>query len=214
MDERQAAGVLAQCKWLRDQIKIQEDAAKAVLARHKLGGERVAAIMPDGTPLGTVTIAQGARTMQIDNEEGFLSWVQQRYPTEVIRSVRPAFIKQCGDRVKADGVLTDANGEVCPHVSLVTGDPKPTTNLSKDAALLLQQMIERRYLPDMLEYPAIEQGEIVAEIVEVRQNASVEEEPDLGEPEPDLEDMGPPHWRESSTFENSDVVRQRRGTGN
>jgi hypothetical protein len=54
----------------------------------------------------------------------------------------------------------------------------------------------RRTLPDMLSYPAIEQAVVDGEVVS--QNDSVE--PDLGEPEPDLEDMGPPGWRESGTF--------------
>jgi hypothetical protein len=217
MDSRQAAGVLAQCKWLRDQIKIQEDAAKAVLQRELRGGERAVAELPDGTELGSVTMAQGAKSMQIDNEAGFIAWVASKYPSEIERAVRPAFVKQCAEKVKELGHLPDANGVPCPHVSLAVADPKVSTNLPKDADYRMQQLIESRTLPTMFEYPAIaarieavdaETGEVIDSTYEV-----VEDEPPL-EPEPDLEDMGPPHWNESGTFENSDTVRRRRGAGN
>lgn len=217
MDARQAAGVLAQLKWLRDQIKLAEDDAKKVLALELKGGERASAIAADGTELGTVTMAQGAKSMQIDNEDGFTAWVALKYPTEIVRTVAPAFVKVCADKVKVLGHLPDANGVPCPHVSLAVGDPKPTTNLSKDAQYLMQAMIEKRLLPDMLTYPELEMKPDTSEVIDgevLSQSDSTEPEPVL-EQEPDLEDeLGPPHWRESGTFESSDAVRQRRGTGN
>src|SRR5436305_14538383 len=110
MSKREAAGVLAQTKWLKDQIKGWEDAAKSVLLHALEGGERTKAVAPDGTELGKVSIVEGRKTMRIDNEEGFLMWVKSRYPHEIVETVRPAFVKLCEDKVKKLGGLPDANG--------------------------------------------------------------------------------------------------------
>jgi len=99
--------MLAQCKWLRDQIAVWERQAKGVISRELEGGERTNAVAADGTVIGSGTRAEGARSMQIDNEEGFLMWVKSRYPHEVVETVRPAFVKLAAEKVKVLGALPD-----------------------------------------------------------------------------------------------------------
>jgi hypothetical protein len=147
---RRAAGILAQCKWLRDQIAVWERQAKGVIASELEGGERTKAVAADGTVIGAVTRAEGARSMQIDNEEGFLMWVKSRYPHEVVETVRPAFIKLCAEKVKVLGGLPDANGELCPHVSLVRGEPTISAKLGDQDKAVIADMFMHRHMPEVM----------------------------------------------------------------
>lgn len=149
-EKRRAAGILAQCKWLRDQISAWERQAKEVLAKEVTPGERVKAVALDGTEIGSVTRAEPARSMQIDNEEGFLMWVKQRYPHEVTEEVRAAFIKLCAEKVKVLGCLPDANGEPCPHVSLARSEPSISARMDDQQRALIEQMFMSRHMPDVM----------------------------------------------------------------
>jgi hypothetical protein len=216
-EARRAAGILTQCKWLRDSISKWEAQAKEILARELTGGERTKAVAADGTEIGSVTRAEGARSMQIDNEAGFLAWVKQRYPTEVEETVRPAFVKLCAEKVKLLGGLPDANGELCPHVSMVRADPKTSVSpLSNDDRALIEALFRQHTWENLTTMvmsdnpalpPAPQQDCSLGDAVTVPKG-TVEPEPGT-EPEPFIEE-GPPNWAESNTFETSDAVHQRR----
>jgi hypothetical protein len=261
VDKREAAGVLAQTKWLKDQIKGWEAAAKDVLMGELQAGERATATAPDGAKLGYVTKANGKRTMQIDNEDGFLAWVQMRYPSEIVQSIRPAFVKKLQERALDKGALIDAKGEVCPHVSIVYGDEYTFVTLDKLADILITQSIQQRKLMDVITPPSElpagtinpddvisdrtvyacpdcgaevdqphadnchawmlmregavyeaqlwERGEMqdtTTAYTQVAQNAPVDPEPDLSD-----EQVGPPNWGDSNTFEADLNVQRKRG---
>jgi hypothetical protein len=220
MDAREAAGTLAMCKWLKDQVKTWEAAAKDVLSHALTTGEKSAAISPDGQVLGFVTAAKGKRSMKIDNEAGFLAWVQQRYPTEVEQSVRPAFVKACQEKTLKYGALIDGAGEVCPHVSLHEGDGYTMVTLNELADYLIRERFKARpaldavtpksELPGASEHISEAQDYDAGTIVPVAEGDSASA---AAEQPPDLEDeqVGPPNWGESNTFETSDAVRLRRG---
>lgn len=206
MNAREAAGVLAQCKWLRDNISRWEAAAKDVLARELVAGERIAAIAPDGTNLGSVTRTMGARSMQVDNEAGFVAWVEQRYPTEIERVVRPAFLKLCGEKVKSLGALPDANGEMCPHVSRAQADPYAKVTLADDADMQMLRMVLQRPLMEVI----TPESELSTDTGDV-QLTQYEGRPWVDEPPEEFIEEGPPNWAESNTFESSPAVKDKRG---
>jgi hypothetical protein len=237
-ESRRAAGILAQCKWLRDQIGVWERQAKGVIARELEGGERTKAVAADGTIIGAVTRAEGARSMQIDNEEGFLMWVKSRYPHEVVETVRPAFVKLCAEKVKVLGALPDANGELCPHVSLVRGEPTISARLGEQDKAVIEDMFMHRHVSEVMaevapptpvgtiesglirSVPADEEWEVYTGHLDDTTQAAVAYAQsvadalppvsnDTPDPEPFIEE-GPPNWPDSNTFETSDPVRQRR----
>lgn len=225
-EARRAAGILAQCKWLRDNISGWEAQAKEVLAKELSGGERTKAVAADGTEIGSVTRAEGARSMQIDNEEGFLVWVKQRYPTEIVETVRPAFIKLCAEKVKMLGGLPDANGELCPHVSMSRAEPKATVQIKDDDRLLIEQMFMHRHMPEVMAamapvelqgpimhadnpiFPPVYTGPLDSP-EPIGSPEQVVTPPVHNDPEPYIEE-GPPNWLDSNTFEDSQPVRDRR----
>lgn len=201
---RKAAGALAKCKWLREYAKEIEDQAKAVLAQELSGGERTKAIDWDGTEIGSVTRAEGARSMQIDNEAGFVAWVKQRYPTEIEETVRSAFVKVCAEKVKVLGCLPDANGVACPHVSLAHAEPKAVVSLGDNDRLRIEQIFTRRPM-DELKALKVADNPIFPRLDEQRELLDT----DMQQSEPFIEE-GPPNWAESNTFETSDAVKNRR----
>lgn len=233
---RKAAGVLAQCKWLRDRISEWERQAKGVLAQELSGGERTKAIAMDGTEIGSVTRAEGARSMSIDNEQGFLAWVKQRYPTEVEETVRPAFVKLCAEKVKLLGALPDANGELCPHVSMARAEPKASVSLGDNDKALIEQMFMQKHIPDVMSQLTAGTDEVTVDVGpsgnaviaqagewEVYEGPLEDTTAAFGDPhrpigtipdgtveQPPFIEEGPPNWPESNTFETSDAVHQRR----
>jgi hypothetical protein len=239
MDRRQAAAVLAQAKWLKDQIKAVEDEAKKVIAGELDGGERTTARTADGIELGRVSMVEGSKSMKIDNEEGFLMWVKQRYPTEIVETVRESFVKVCAEKAKKLGGVPDANGEMCPHVSVVQSASYPLTKLNDDADNIMQTLVHRARLADVLRpqlgapqpvgtfkdgligEPVVVEGDsedwnATFEVpVEDGMPYVISPDPDgtpdepVTDPEPFIEE-GPPNWPESNTFETRDAVKRRR----
>lgn len=130
---------LALCKWLRDKIRDWETEAKASL--EMVAGERKAAVV-NGMQIGYLTLANGKRSTDVD-EQAFVEWVEQRYPTEVTKSVEPAFRRKLLDSALKRGALIDGDGEVCDAVTVTKGEPYPTTQLSPEADICVGELLNR-----------------------------------------------------------------------
>lgn len=131
---------LALCKWLRDRIREWEASAKAEL--QMLPGERKAAVI-NGHNLGYVTLANGRKSVSVDDETAFLAWIEARWPSEVEKTVRPAFRKKMLDLALKRGALIDGDGVVCEAVSVRQGDPYPLPQLSDDADIYISDLLNR-----------------------------------------------------------------------
>lgn len=83
------------------------------------GAEKVAAELPDGTQVASVSLAaaSGAKPYVAD-EAAFTRWVAAEHPSELEYTVRPAFRKRV-----LDGVTTEGGGEIPAGVEL--SDPRP-----------------------------------------------------------------------------------------
>jgi len=130
---------LALCAWLRRQIKQWEAEAKAELVM--LPGERKAAAV-NGSHLGFVTLARGKRQTRVD-DEAFTEWVEQRWPTEIVKTVRPAFRRKLLEQALKLGAVIDDQGEVCPAVELELGEPYPTTQLDAEADITIAGLLSK-----------------------------------------------------------------------
>jgi hypothetical protein len=222
VDKREAAAVLAQCKWLKDNIKRWEDAAKTVLSHELSPGERAAAVDAEGTQLGFAAMVAGRREVKINDEHAFTAWVAQRWPTEMSQQIKPEFRAKLFDQAKTLGGVPDpVDGTVCPFVAVVGYDPFPKVTLSEWADSVLTQRIKQKKLMDVItppsELPAPEGTRETAEMYRSDPPAAQHISPETQlsdsptvEPEPEL-DPEPGTWDEPTTFESSHAVRQRRG---
>jgi hypothetical protein len=215
VDKREAAAVLAQCKWLKDNIKRWEDAAKGILSHELSPGERAAAIDGDGVQLGFAAMVQGRREVKVNDEAAFTAWVAQRWPTEMSQQIKPEFRAKLFDQAKTLGGVPDpADGTLCPFVAVVGYDPFPKVTLSEWADSVLTQRIQKKLLMEVITPPS--------ELPEAKAAGPQQVAPDVADalkqlsdnptvdPEPVL-DPEPGTWDEPTTFEDSHAVRQRRG---
>lgn len=141
MSERDAAAKLALCRWLKNRIAEWEQEARAELG-DKVPGEREAAIL-DGHKIALVTMCEGRRTFDVVDEDGYLTWVMERWPTEIehVVRVRPAFEAKLKDTALKHGALIDEEGEVCPAVDVGYGVPYPMTKLTPEADEVIERAI-------------------------------------------------------------------------
>jgi hypothetical protein len=130
---------LALCKWLRDRIQDWETEAKASL--EMVAGERKAAVV-NGMQIGYLTLANGKRSTEVD-EVGFVEWVEERWPMEVVSAVQPAFRRKLLDGALKRGALIDGDGEVCDAVTVTKGEPYPTTQLGPEADICVAELLNK-----------------------------------------------------------------------
>jgi hypothetical protein len=158
--------------------------------------------------------------------------VKQRYPTEVEETVRPAFVRLCAEKVKLLGGLPDANGELCPHVSMARAEPKASVSLGDNDKALIEQMFMRGHIADVMsELTPAQRDSAVAGVLKAEHDwvsepytgpledttaafgdphRPVGTIPDGTVEQPPFIEEGPPNWPESNTFETSEAVHQRR----
>ena len=125
--QREVAAILALCITARNAIEAVELEAKAVVDC-SYGEEKVCGVVPftvDGETRNIVVGSTGRylrrprEPFTILDDAAFVEWVVERYPTEVVSVVRPAFMKSLAEQAeKTGGVLCDADGVVCDAVKL------------------------------------------------------------------------------------------------
>ena len=126
------AATLALCSWLKKRVAEWEADAKAALELET--GERKAAKV-GGAVIGYTNKVRGRKRLRVINETGFVQWVFRRWPDETVqtRSVGEAFRKKLEQQALNLGALIDDEGEVCPHVEIVEGEPFLSTKLTESA---------------------------------------------------------------------------------
>lgn len=152
---RDAAAILAICASVRHRIAKIEDAAKEVVDC-TYADEKVAAVV-DGTVVATTGRYERKprEPFVVLDPEGLADWVAERWPTEVVRAVRPAFLNTVlFDRVR-DGVLIDDQGEICQAVKVKDSEVSVRTYLKKgdqvDEAMAPFMAIALEDLPQLIE---------------------------------------------------------------
>ncbi len=87
-----------------------------------------------GVLVAQATRAKGAQRVRVTDQAGLAAWVQERWPTEVETTitVNPAFLEVLKGKAKRLGALIDDDGEVCPHMEIVVGDPSVRLTVDKD----------------------------------------------------------------------------------
>lgn len=77
-------------------------------AAEETGTRQIAALLPDGKQIATVSISSGSAEAKVIDDEAFKAWVLENFASEIERrfvtTVRPAFVK------KLLAELTAANG--------------------------------------------------------------------------------------------------------
>lgn len=85
--------------------------------------ERKAAVLPDGTKIGAVSIRKGSTSARITDEAAALRWAIDKHPEQIMQAIRPAFVTLLLDAAKKAGVgLDPSTGEVLDFIEVSTGN--------------------------------------------------------------------------------------------
>lgn len=113
MSLKDAAAREAYLKTLLDEVDAAYKAARAETqqlldtADRETGTRQVAASLPNGTDIATVSIKGGTAEAKVVDEEAFTAWVREEFPTEIERrfvtNVRAQFIKKILAELTAAG---------------------------------------------------------------------------------------------------------------
>lgn len=103
---------------------------KAAMGAAKI--KSLAAELPDGTPVATVTLAGGRKAPRVVNEDKFLAWVIAEHPTEVETVVRKGYTeKLLKDIAQAGRVLDPKTGNAVDGVEFCDTTPYVTPSFAK-----------------------------------------------------------------------------------
>lgn len=125
---------------IEQRAKELKDAAKAELAALQVGDTVAGGV--DGHLVAKATKVHGHRKLRVINECGYVEWVYRRWPDETWqpRKIGDAFRRKLEDRAVELGALIDDDGEVCPHVEVVEGEPYVMVRRGKDADTVVAQL--------------------------------------------------------------------------
>lgn len=154
MSRREATQILAMCSWVRKQISKVEDRAK-IAADVTYADEKAAAVIDDTVVAYTSRVSRKPE-LEILDDLGFVTWVAEHYPTEIVSTVRPAFQAMLRDQALTTGFILGPGGEVCEFAKLADPVEYTTTRLVKDADTVLAPKLSGLTLADL---PAYIEGE-------------------------------------------------------
>jgi len=143
--------------------KARQDEAKQELLELEQGDVLVGKI--GNVAIGKAYWTSGRQTLAVTNEAELLAWVEENHPTEIVRSVRPSFLKALTELSKGKGgPVINRDGDVVPGVEIVSGDPYMTIRSGDDAENVVTGLIRNGYI----ELNGIRQKEL--EAVQHREN--------------------------------------------
>ncbi|OYN76834.1 hypothetical protein [Mycolicibacterium sphagni] len=151
MMRREAAQILAMVAWTKRQLGKIEARAKAEIDVQFAEEKIAATVEVDGKPVvvGYTQMVQPKPQLQVTDPEKFVQWVAERWPTEIVESVRESFLPVLKERC-VDGILIDDQGEPCPFASLTDPDPYSRTFLTKNGEETLTPVLGSWSLEDLV----------------------------------------------------------------
>lgn len=155
MERHDLAARFALLKTLGSKLAEAKKAADCEIRDTWTPGDRLTAKLPDGTSLGSVTLAKGRATARLVDEPAYTAWVETTHPehieTVTITRVDPAYTERLMSAARQLGEAIDGEtGTIVPGIRVEQGDPYPTTRLSAGAVEAIARAWQNRELIDAL----------------------------------------------------------------
>ena len=167
-DRRDAALVLAMASWVEKQMKAVKKRAmeridvelpeESLHASVTVDGERVA--------VAKSTRVQARPRLKAVEPVRFAEWVQQRWPEHIVPAVAEAWLAELERRMveHPQGVLVDADGEICMWVELDQPEPYTRTVLARTADEHLAPMLSGQSISSLVAFVENEPVELDQEV--------------------------------------------------
>jgi len=132
-----AARIWVVGKILERMVKGRRSPADTDLRDNWTAGDKLTVRLADGTILGAVTMGKGRTEAAVTDDAALLTWVKQRFKTEIIEAIRPSFLDALLKSAKDnDGRWINRStgeAETIPGIKIGHGDPYPIATLPDDA---------------------------------------------------------------------------------
>ncbi len=134
---------MATAKLVADVVKGEGDKARAEIdaAMAVLGVERLRVTDDAGEDAGTLSRTPGRTSARVTDEAAFEQWVAERYPDQMVMSVRPGFRERLLFAAAQSGDPVDAQGELIPGVEVVTAEPYVSFRASAGAKSRMRDLL-------------------------------------------------------------------------
>ena len=151
MARRNSAVVLALCSWAIKELREIENRAKDEVDC-QYADEQISGVYND-TVISTTKRVSRKPELKILDEPGFVAFVAQHWPTEIVQSVRPAFLEELRNRALDVGCVLGPDGEVCDAAELAEPVEYVATYLKKTAVEVLGPLLDTPLskLPKLIE---------------------------------------------------------------
>lgn len=139
MSNHDLAARFAVLKEIASRVATAKTAADCEIRDTWTPGDRLTAKLPDGTAVGSVTLAKGKTSAKLTDQAAYEEWVLATHPEQIetvtITRVDPAYTERLMSAARQLGEPIDGEtGTLVPGITVETGDPYPTTRLSTGAA--------------------------------------------------------------------------------
>lgn len=167
MTKHQTALKFAVLQILRKRLATAKDVADVEINETWKVKDRNAAVLPDGTEIGSVTLAKGKTTAKLTDDQKYFEWVLENHPDEIeqvkVTRVKPGFTERLLNFARQTGdCVNPATGQPVPGIVVEQGNPYALPILVADADELITQAWQDGSLMELvasLVQPAIEAGE-------------------------------------------------------
>jgi hypothetical protein len=147
---RDAAVVLAMVAYVKKRLAKIEEYARDY-ADVSFAEEKTAGVVNGKVVSYTSRVTRRpAEPFTILDKDGFARWVGERWPTEVVMTVRPSFLTRLAEiAARYGGTLIDEAGEVCEFVKVNDPVLYTRTSLTKDAEEVLKPLLGNETLDSL-----------------------------------------------------------------
>ena len=151
-DQRYAAGRALMAKALADLAAEEVKASRRAVEPTLVGGEKVKAVLPDGTVVGHVQLTEAPVSVVVTDERALLDYVKRTRPDEVLTReyIRESFLSYLKVIAKAQltasdhgEYVVDKDGEVIPGLELDYGSPRYVPSISPAGRRAIHAVLAR-----------------------------------------------------------------------
>jgi hypothetical protein len=139
--------------WFLDDVKKVWVAIRGEVEPELAAKEAVAGELPDGTPIGRVSLSKPPTTAVVTDERQLLKWVKENRPDEIVESVNPVFLNKLKGYAKTHGLAVLPDGEIVPGVEKMEGKPRYRVDVEPDAVPILRARLAELVAQGLLELP-------------------------------------------------------------
>lgn len=138
-DLRETAARLALARVVGDRVREYIATARDAVEPQLEPGEKIKAVMPDGTVIGNVQRTELSQRVKV-NLHQLAPWVEKNRPDQIAHTIQDAYLTYLMKLCKEHGhAFDEKTGEIIPGIELVEGESSFRVTPNENAKALVAQ---------------------------------------------------------------------------